>query len=88
MPWHCGFSLSQNNRFTDMQGRSLGFARDDDAGGARLTFIIFRSADLCLYEALYPAPLARPFFKGLLSCHAISKNPIHRPLPHAGKAKR
>ena len=47
-------------------------------GGARLTFIIFRSADLCLCEALYPALLARPFFKVLLSCHAISENPIHR----------
>ena len=78
MPWHCGFSLSQNNRFTDMQGRFLASLEMTIRDGARLTFIIFRSADLCLYEALYPAPLARPFFKGLLSCYAISENPIHR----------
>ena len=29
--------------------------------------------ELCLFEALYPAPLARPFFKGLLSCHAKAR---------------
>lgn len=27
----------------------------------------------CLFEAVYPAPLARPFFKGLLSGHAIAE---------------
>ena len=26
-----------------------------------------RYDELCLFEALYPAPLARPFFKGLLA---------------------
>ena len=29
MPWHCGF---QRNCFSAVQGRSLGFARDDDTG--------------------------------------------------------
>ena len=28
------------------------------------------SRKLCLFEALYPAPSARPFFKGLLRWHA------------------
>ena len=27
----------------------------------------------CLFEAVYPAPLARPFFKGLLSGHATAE---------------
>jgi len=32
-----------------------------------LTYIVYLSAEGCLFEALYPPPLARPFFKGLLS---------------------
>ena len=27
----------------------------------------YRYGELCLFEALYPAPLARPFSKGLLA---------------------
>ncbi len=29
--------------------------------------LLYRCSELCLFEALYPAPLARPFSKGLLA---------------------
>ena len=29
--------------------------------------LLYRCGELCLFEALYPAPLARPFSKGLLA---------------------
>ena len=35
----------------------------------------YHSAEGCLFEALYPAPLARPFFKGLLSWHGKAHSP-------------
>ena len=44
--------------------------------------LLYRCGELCLFEALYPAPLARPFSKGLragiishgLSCHHWDEN--------------
>ncbi len=48
--------------------RSIYASENDDAKGAIcLTYIVYHSAEGCLFEALYPPPSARPFFKGLLN---------------------
>ena len=50
--------------------RSIYASENDDTKGAIcLTYIVYHSAEGCIFEALYPAPSARPFFKGLLSWH-------------------
>ena len=51
--------------------RSIYASENDDAKGAIcLTYNVYHSAEGCLFEAVYPPPSARPFFKGLLSWQA------------------
>ena len=46
----------------------------------------YRYGELCLFEALYPAPLARPFSKGLLAgdCLTWAFMPLRRIVPLRG----
>ena len=48
--------------------------------------LLFRCGELCLFEALYPAPLARPFSKGLLEGDYFTWTfiPLRRVVPLRG----
>ena len=49
-------------------------------------WLSFRYGELCLFEALYPAPLARPFSKGLLAGDYLTWAfmPLRRVVPLRG----
>ena len=54
-------------RFTGLQERSLHFGPHDTQERRIVSYrFSYRCVELCLFAALYPAPLARPFSKGLL----------------------
>ena len=48
--------------------------------------LLYRCSELCLFEALYPAPLARPFSKGLLAGDYLTRAfmPLQRIVPLRG----
>ena len=48
--------------------------------------LLYRCSELCLFEALYPAPLARPFSKGLLAGDYLTWTfiPLQRIVPLRG----
>ena len=54
--------------------------------GIILHGLSFRCDELCLFKALYPAPLARPFFKGLLAGDYLTWTfiPLRRIVPLRG----
>ena len=61
------FSSFPHPRFTGLQKRSLHFGPHDTQERRIVSYrFSYRCVELCLFEALYPAPLARPFSKGLL----------------------
>ena len=52
---------------TGLQERSLHFSPHNTQERRIVSYhFSYRCVELCLFEALYPAPLARPFSKGLL----------------------
>ena len=61
------FSPFPHLRFTGLQERSLHFGPHDTQERRIVSYrFSYRCVELCLFEALYPAPSARPFSKGLL----------------------
>ena len=56
--------------------------------GDYLTWAFIRYDELCLFEALHPAPLARPFSKGLLARDYLTWAfiPLRRVVPLRGTA--
>ena len=61
------FSPFPHPRFTGLQERSLHFGPHDTQERQIVSYCFsYRCVELCLFEALYPAPSARPFSKGLL----------------------
>ena len=61
------FSPFPHPRFTGLQERSLHFGPHDTQERRIVSYrFSYRCVELCLFEALYPAPSARPFSKGLL----------------------
>ena len=61
------FSPFPRSRFTALQEGSLYFGPHDTQGRRIVSYrFAYRCVELCLFEALYPAPSARPFSKGLL----------------------
>ena len=61
------FSPFHHPRFTGLQERSLYFGPHDTQERRIVSYrFSYRCIELCFFEALYPAPLARPFSKGLL----------------------
>ena len=67
---HAILSLPHKYRVPLRHKRSLGSARDDDTRERAISHG-FSSGHVEGYPcgAVYPPPSARPFFKGLLSCH-------------------
>ena len=63
----CFFSPFPRSRFTALQEGSLYFGPHDTQERLIVSYrFSYRCVELCLFEALYPAPSARPFSKGLL----------------------
>ena len=61
------FSPFPHPRFTGLQEGSLHFGPHDTQERRIVSYrFSYRCVELCLFEALYPAPSARPFSKGLL----------------------
>ena len=61
------FSPFPRSRFTALQEGSLYFGPHDTQERRIVSYrFSYRCVELCLFEALYPAPLARPFSKGPL----------------------
>ena len=61
------FSPFPHPRFTGLQEGSLHFGPQDTQERRIVSYrFSYRCVELCLFEALYPAPSARPFSKGLL----------------------
>ena len=61
------FSPFPHSRFTSLQEGSLYFGPHDTQERRIVSHpFSYRCVELCLSEALYPAPSARPFSKGLL----------------------
>ena len=57
--------LSLRSRFTALQEGSLYFGPHDTQERRIVSYrFSYRCVELCLFEALYPAPSARPFSKG------------------------
>ncbi len=62
------FPFTRIHRFTANEkdfSLSLEMTRGEDSRPS--SWLSCRYGELCLFEALYPAPLARPFSKGLLT---------------------
>ena len=65
-PWRF-FSPFPRSRFTALQEGSLYFGPHDTQERRIVSYrFSYHCVELCLFEALYPAPSARPFSKGLL----------------------
>ena len=66
-PWCFLLSPFSYSRFTGLQKGSLHFGPHDTQERRIVSHLFsYRCVELCLFEALYPAPSARPFSKGLL----------------------
>ena len=66
-PWCFPLSPFSHSRFTGLPNGSLHFGPHDTQERRIVSHLFsYRCVELCLSEALYPAPLARPFSKGLL----------------------
>ena len=66
-PWCFPLSPFSHSRFTGLQKGSLHFGPHDTQERRIVSHpFSYRCVELCLSEALYPAPSARPFSKGLL----------------------
>ena len=66
-PWCFPLSPFSHSRFTGLQEGSLHFGPHDTQERRIISHpFSYRYVELCLSEALYPAPSARPFSKGLL----------------------
>ena len=66
-PWCFLLSPFSHSCFTGLQKGSLHFGPHDTQERRIVSHSFsYRCVELCLFEALYPAPSARPFSKGLL----------------------
>ena len=89
------FSPFSRSRFTALQEGSLYFGPHDTQERRIVSYrFLYRCVELCLFEALYPAPLARPFSKGLLVSllwlvtRDLNITFEHRPIKKAAKPPR
>ena len=81
------FSSFSHPRFTGLQEGSLRFGPHDTQERWIVSHpLSYRCIELCLSEALYPAPLARPFSKGLLAGDYLTWTfiPLRRVVPLRG----
>ena len=72
------FSPFPHPRFTGLQKGSLYFGPHDTQERRIVSYrFSYRCVELCLFETLYPAPLAQPFSKGLLVSYITPIVPKH-----------